>query len=79
MFSFLHFVAMCFDVAISTADVGIGSPASFTELDILPNLIERSIDSYLINKHYKSDFLGDKSKEMMKTMEVKNPFGSVGK
>lgn len=63
MFSFLHFVAMCFDVAISTADVGIGSPASFTELAILPNLIDQSTVT-LINKHYKSDYLGDKSKEM---------------
>ena len=46
-FSLLHFVAICFHDAVSTADVGIGSPSGFTLFAISQN----SIDSLLYSNH----------------------------
>ena len=37
MFSERHLTAMCFDAAISTDDVGIGSPAASTVLLAIPD------------------------------------------
>lgn len=37
-FSLLHFAAICLDADINTADVGIGSPTTFTVLAISPPL-----------------------------------------